>query len=120
MKILLDQMFGVDIRQFLQTAGFDVLSVSQLGMARADDAEILQTAIKEKRILITLDEHFGDWGVLPLKQHYGVIRIKVKPAISSNIVRVLGGFLNKFKDRNYDNLLVIASERGVRWISTCE
>ncbi len=53
MKILLDQMFGVDIRQFLQASGFDVFSVSQLGMARSDDAEILQIAIKEKRILIT-------------------------------------------------------------------
>lgn len=56
--------------------------------------------------------------MLPLKKHYGVIRIKAKPAISSNIMRVLSGFLHKYKDRNYENLLVIASERGVRWIST--
>ncbi len=35
---------------------------------------------RENRILLTLDEHFGDWVILPLKKHPGVIRIKVNPA----------------------------------------
>jgi predicted nuclease of predicted toxin-antitoxin system len=55
---------------------------SETGLARADDHQILQKTISENRILITLDEHFGDWVIRPLSHHSGVIRLKVHPAIS--------------------------------------
>ncbi len=41
-----------------------------------DDFQILQTAINEDRILTTFDHHFGDWVILPLNEHAGVIRLQ--------------------------------------------
>jgi len=35
--------------------------------------------VDEGRLLGTLDEHFGDWAILPLSAHPGVIRIKASP-----------------------------------------
>ena len=78
-KLYLDQMFGFDVAQALRDQGYDVLRASETGNARADDQQILQKAISENRILITLDEHFGDWVILPLNEHPGVIRLKVDP-----------------------------------------
>lgn len=42
-----------------------------------------------------LDEHFGDWVVLPLAIHPGVIRIKVNPTTANNISGILLPFLKK-------------------------
>ena len=72
LKLYLDQMFQVDVAQALREQGYDVLRASETGQARADDYQILEKAISEKRILITLDKHFGDWVVLPLSNHPGV------------------------------------------------
>ena len=57
-------MFSVEVAQALSKGGYDVVRASDTGFARADDREILQKAISENRILITLDEHFGDWVIL--------------------------------------------------------
>lgn len=79
LKLYLDQMFQVDVAQALRAQGYDVLRASETGHARADDYQILKKAISKNRILITLDEHFGNWVVLPLSSHPGVIRLKVNP-----------------------------------------
>lgn len=58
LRIYLDQMFQLDVAETLRGEGYDVMRASEFGQARADDQEILQKAIEENRILITLDEHF--------------------------------------------------------------
>ncbi len=85
-KLYLDQMFNVGVAKALRKQGHDVLRASETGLARADDQLILQRAISDNRILITLDEHFGDWVLLPLSKHPGVIRLKVHPTISQKII----------------------------------
>lgn len=84
MRFYLDQMFRAELAQLLRGVGHDVVRASEIGQARADDALILERAGREERILITLDEHFGDWVVLPLSEHFGVIRIKVHPPSAEN------------------------------------
>ena len=75
LRLYLDQMLQTRVAQVLRQAGYDVLRASETGQSRADDQEILRIAIDQRRILITLDEHFGDWAVLPLSEHFGVIRV---------------------------------------------
>jgi predicted nuclease of predicted toxin-antitoxin system len=116
--LYLDQMFRVDVAQALTREGHDVLRASEVGQARADDQEILKKAIFEDRILITLDEHFGDWVVLPLSKHPGVIRLKVNPTTSSNVIRLLSPFLRSQPPLRFKNHLVILSTKRVKWILT--
>ena len=75
LRLYLDQMFNLDITRALKEEGYDVIRASEMGQARADDKEILERAISENRILVTLDQHFGDWAVLPLSHHPGVVRL---------------------------------------------
>ncbi len=75
--LYMDQMLRMDVAQVLRDEGHDVMRASDVGQSRADDDEILQKAIAENRILVTLDEHFGDWVILPLSKHPGVIRLKI-------------------------------------------
>ena len=78
-RLYLDQMIQTRVAHLLRQEEFDVLRASETGQSRADDQEILRFAVSEQRILVTLDEHFGDWVVLPLSTHFGVIRVKVSP-----------------------------------------
>lgn len=117
-KLYLDQMFSLDVAQALCEEGYDVVRASETGLARADDHQILQKAISEKRILITLDEHFGDWVILPLSRHPGVVRVKVHPTTSENVMRILLPFLRLHRPEQFKNHLVILSVKYVKWILT--
>jgi predicted nuclease of predicted toxin-antitoxin system len=117
-KLYLDQMFGTEVAETLRSEGYDVLRAFEVGQSRADDSEILQRAIAENRILITLDEHFGDWAILPLSAHSGVIRIKVHPTTSSNVLALLVPFLKNCEPEQLKDHLVILSAKRAKWIHT--
>ena len=118
LKLYLDQMFQVDVAHALREQGYDVLRASETGQARVDDYQILEKAIAENRILVTLDEHFGDWVVLPLSSHPGVIRIKVNPTTSEKVIKLLSHFLRNHAAEQFKNHLVILSEKCAKWILT--
>lgn len=118
LRLLLDQMIDTTVAHALKVAGHDVLRASEVGLAREDDSEILQKAVQDDRILVTLDEHFGDWVVLPLSNHPGVVRVKADPATSQQILSVLLPFIEKHNRRVFRNSLVIVRGKRTRWIST--
>ncbi len=120
MRLYLDQMIGIDVAEALRNDGHDVVRNADAGLSRADDAQILQRAIGDDRVLVTLDQDFGDWAILPLERHRGVIRVRVRPATSQRIVDVLLPFLKAHAGRSYRNYLVIVSWQKCRWIHTAE
>ena len=117
-RLYLDQMFRLDVAQALHSAGYDVVRASECGQDRADDQCILQQAMAENRILITLDRHFGDWLILPLHRHPGVIRLKVHPTTSQNVINLLLPFLRAHSPEQVRNHLVILSSKRSKWIRT--
>ena len=118
MRLYRDQMLRLEVAESLRNEGYDVIRASDVGQERADDSDILKKAIKENRILVTLDEHFGDWVVLPLSKHPGVIRIKVNPTTSDNILRVLMPFLHQYHNQEFENYLIILSSKRSKWVLT--
>ena len=111
-------MIDAQVATKLSAAGSDALRVSDVGMARADDRQILQHAIQKDRVLVTLDGHFGDWVVLPLSNHPGVVRIKADPATTANVLELLLSFFDKHRDTDLRDTLVIVHHNGIRWIRT--
>jgi predicted nuclease of predicted toxin-antitoxin system len=117
-RLYLDQMFQTHVARVLRETGYDVIRASEVGRSRADDRLILKKAIHDNRILVTLDEHFGDWVVLPLHRHPGVIRIKANPAAAGNILAILLPFLQRLSSDNIRNHLVILSSNHEKWVCT--
>lgn len=118
MRLLLDQMLDTVVADDLRLHGHDVICVSELGLSESDDKRILEKAIETGRILVTLDGHFGDWAILPLSKHPGVIRVKATPTASRAIIAVIGPFIRQCQDKDFSDNLVIVSDRGSRWIRT--
>jgi predicted nuclease of predicted toxin-antitoxin system len=117
-RLYLDQMLRLEVADALENEGHDVLRAAEVGQERADDSQILQTAIDEIRILVTLDEHFGDWVILPLREHPGVIRLKINPTTSENAINLLLPFLRLYSQDQFQSNLVILSPRRSKWIYT--
>jgi predicted nuclease of predicted toxin-antitoxin system len=117
-RLYLDQMLRHEVAQALRDEGHDVLRATEVGQARADDHQILQKAISENRVLVTLDEHFGDWVILPLSEHSGVIRLKINPTTSNNTIKLLLPFLRLHSSDQFKNYLVILSPKRSKWVYT--
>ena len=59
MKILLDEMF-TGLKEYLQTLGWDVLTVQDVNLKGAKDKQIVEYAAKSKLLLVTQDEKNAD------------------------------------------------------------
>ena len=118
LRLYLDQCLRLEVAEALRQEGHNVVRALEVGQDRADDSEILQRAGTDRRILITLDEHFGNWVVLPLKEHFGVIRLKISPTTCANAINLLVPFLKNHTQEQFKNNLVILSFIRARWIYT--
>jgi predicted nuclease of predicted toxin-antitoxin system len=58
-KLLLDNNLSVRLASALNGAGFDAVHVRDLGLAAAEDAEVLARAESDERILVSADSDFG-------------------------------------------------------------
>jgi predicted nuclease of predicted toxin-antitoxin system len=74
MRILLDTCVSSDVRDRLRSHGFDVVWSGEWPSDPGDD-ELLNIALRERRVLITLDKDFGELVVLKRKPHAGVVRL---------------------------------------------
>ena len=63
-RLYMDQCLRLEVAEALRNDGHNVVRASDIGQERADDSEILQRTNSDRRILITLDEHFGNWVVI--------------------------------------------------------
>lgn len=120
MRLYLDQMFRVEFVERLRVEGHNASRASEANQSTADDADILRHAIHEDRTLVTLDKHFGDWAVLPLNTHPGVIRLKIDPTTTANAARLLLPFLQTHEQHEFRDHLIILSRDVQRWVRTAD
>ena len=87
MKIKLDENLPVRVAQPLRSAGHDVDSVVEEGLAGATDVEVLAQATSSDRLVVTLDRGFADVRVHPPGSHAGVIVLRVDDQSPLTIVQ---------------------------------
>ncbi|WP_168497582.1 MULTISPECIES: DUF5615 family PIN-like protein [unclassified Anabaena] len=74
MKILLDTCINARVITDLQIAEYDVIWSGDWPKDPGDE-EILATAYREGRILVTLDKDFGELAILRGNPHCGILRL---------------------------------------------
>ena len=74
-KFLADESCDFIVVRTLRSDGYDVLSVAE-SFPSASDHQVIQQAIKEKRILLTEDKDFGEWVFAHGEKIDGVILIR--------------------------------------------
>jgi len=79
MRLLLDTCIWGGAIPELESAGHDILWSGDWQQDPGDD-EILATAHREGRILVTLDKDFGELAIVHERPHSGILRIVGFPA----------------------------------------
>jgi predicted nuclease of predicted toxin-antitoxin system len=92
MKFLVDQDVYASTIGFLSGLTHDIVRAAELGLAQADDAELLRVAREQERIFLTRDRDFGTL-VFVQGSGPGVIYLRVLPstqnAVHAELERVL-------------------------------
>lgn len=101
MRFLTDQDVYAVTTQLLRRLGHDVVTAKELGLARANDLELLQTARAQERILVTRDRDFG-YLVVVQGLGTGVIYLRMAPAT----VAAVHAELERVLDRYGENALL--------------
>jgi predicted nuclease of predicted toxin-antitoxin system len=78
MKWLLDQGTPRSAASLLRQAGFDAIHTGEAGMAEAEDVEIIQQAVREDRVVVTLDADFHAHLALTQARRPSGIRIRIE------------------------------------------
>jgi len=78
MKLLLDQGTSAGAAEILRAQGLDTLHAREVGLSRAEDAEILEWCRREGRIVITLDADFHALLALSGAREPSVVRIRIE------------------------------------------
>ena len=74
MKFLLDENLSPLHARTLRALGHDAVSVVELGLSGADDPVVRDVAIRQERILVTLDADFANVLMFPPSETPGVVR----------------------------------------------
>lgn len=75
MKLVLDENLSPKIAEQLRTEGIDIIHVRERGMLGASDAEVLELAFEEERVLVTLNVADFEKLVSQREVHAGVVLV---------------------------------------------
>lgn len=113
-RLLLDQGLPRSTAAGPTQAGWDVIHVSEIGMSRADDADILRRARVESRVCVTLDADFHSLLATSGERSPSVIRIRKEGLGATGITALLQGVWPRIEDALDSGALVTVAERSVR------
>lgn len=88
LRFLVDVNVGQAVASWLQTEGYDALSVRDID-PRMDDRNVLALAVREGRVVITMDRDFGELVHHYGKGHAGVLLLRLGDAQSSEKVEAV-------------------------------
>ena len=112
MRFLVDECTGSSVVACLRSAGHDAVAAVDT-MPEADDQDILDYALAERRIVVTNDKDFGEMVFRSGGLHRGVVLLRLRDERAENKVRVMETVLAKVGERLLDHF-VVATEAGIR------
>jgi predicted nuclease of predicted toxin-antitoxin system len=113
MRLLLDQDVYAITSRFLTSLGHDVLPVAQIGLARAEDKEILLVAQEQSRILVTRDRDFGNL-VFVQALGAGVLYLRILPSTQEAVHAELERVLTTYPEEELSRAFVVVGPGGHR------
>jgi predicted nuclease of predicted toxin-antitoxin system len=87
--LLADECVYKVTTDFLISLGYDVVTAQELGLAGADDEIIIDKAVALGRVLLTRDVDFSNILLYPPARYLGIAVLKMSPATTSAVHRVL-------------------------------
>jgi hypothetical protein len=77
MKFKLDENFGHNVQQVFLDRGHDAVTVRDEDLGGAKDRDVLTAAVAEGRLLVTMDQDFGNVIAFPPERTAGIAVINI-------------------------------------------
>lgn len=110
MRFLVDECAGPGLALWLREQGHDVFSVFDQARGMNDD-DVLQLALKDERILITIDKDFGELIFREKRSHHGVILLRLKDERSKSKIASMDHLFSNYATRLKDQFVVVTDTR---------
>ena len=106
MRFLTDQdVYAITVR-FLSDLGHDVVTVAQLGLAQAEDAELLRVAHEQGRIFVTRDRDYGSL-VFVQGSGPGVLYLRMEPSTCNAVHGELERVVTAYSEQELQGAFVV-------------
>lgn len=114
MKLLVDMALSPETVKALRGAGYEAVRVSELGMAKSRDKEIVEYAAENGMVVITADLDFGD--ILAHVKHKkpSVIVFRLKNPSPDHVNSLLLSALPRIKNSLNKGSIVVIEEHRIR------
>ena len=112
--LLLDQGLPRSAVAHLRTIGIDAVHASEIGLSTANDATILEYALGQGLVVVTLDADFHTRLALANATKPSVIRIRIEGMRGAELARLLEKVLNNCSEDLAQGAFVSVSENGIR------
>jgi predicted nuclease of predicted toxin-antitoxin system len=106
MNFLADQDVYASTVRFLSGLGHDVVTAGQLGLAQAEDSELLRIAHEQGRIFVTRDRDFGGL-VFVQGSGPGVIYLRILPSTQASVHAELERVLTLYTEQELQASFVV-------------
>ena len=114
MKLLLDQGLPLSAAALLSDAGIDTIHVGEIGMSEAEDAEIIQRAREDGRVVTTLDADFHTLLALDEATSPSVIRIRIERLRAEALTELLLGVISECEEELQQGAAVTVEPSRIR------
>jgi len=114
MKLLLDQGLPRTSAEILRSAGMDVVHTGEMGLATAEDADIIEWGRNDGRIIATLDADFHALIALSGAASPSVIRIRIERLRGEQMAQLLQLVINQCREELKAGALVTVYKRSIK------
>jgi predicted nuclease of predicted toxin-antitoxin system len=113
MRFLLDQDVYAATARFLRNLQHDVVPVASLGLAQANDEDLLRLAHEQNRVFVTRDRDFGNL-VFVRGLGAGVLYLRILPSTLNAVHQELQRVLISYTERELAGAFVVIGAHGHR------
>jgi len=97
LKLLFDVGVSRKAELYFRDIGFDVVSIREINQSM-EDRGILELAVKEERLVITMDKDFGELVYNSKNMHSGVLLLRMEDAGWKQKIDVLSEIFSKYSE----------------------
>jgi len=98
----------------LRSQGHDVKDIKEMHLYGESDETIISLAQRENRILVTLDQDFGNIITYPTEKYPGIIILKVHPPSMSQTTYLLKKVITRVTEKEIKQALVVIDKNKFR------
>lgn len=113
-RIKVDEDLPAEMPRLLSSAGHDAVSLIELGLSGAKDAQLWPVIQHEKRCLFTADKGFADVRVHPPGTHHGIVLFRLERESRAGYLRLAEFLLERFDFKDADGAIVVVSSNAIR------